>query len=791
MGRRSCELADNPRVDLYVPPGKPSKPTPSRPKAPSTCRSRMARESRTMLSAASMLLFASAAATSGDWSADSGGHRRLQGSPADPPHPTHGTQMADVCDAATPLTTVAGTVHNYPDPPPQRAKDCGRLISAPQGSSVEITFSSMSLGRVVEGDGDREPTAVLLYDGRSSASPLLASFHGNQLPPVVRSTGPDLFVRFLRRGNAAAPQTFFADWSFVDSTQAICAARMVVTARHGSIVGGEEDLAAQAGPNLDCGLTLHAPTLSTIMLSFSRVELGTCAAVVVYDGWDANAPQIATLSASTGTSTSQPVVSSGQDVHVRLIAAPGGLGCAAGWGFAADWSFQGQGLDICNPPAAVLTGNVGVLHDDAPDGDVDCSSGHCGDWTALGAAGYSDNMDCGVRIHAEQPGQKINLHFTQLNLEGPAHIPGCEPCDYKGCDYVEIYDGADSSHGVPIATVSGTNLDDRLDTQGLGRFGSWTSSSSDIFVRFVTNAGNCGLRNTISDPGFFLHWQMIDQGEPGTCDAFPFTQDLAIRGHNTEEKFPVSMEECTQACCDRQWCRSFDYNAEQRNCGLSDVDSSSFHADTVVSPGWRLYERPMESVPPAPPLGPGHCQEYLAAMANTINNVCCDDGAGCSRHPPRVCSQECSVQWQPFEQHCSEWAKQEPTMASIVAGISAQCEVTTFGRYKPPAPSPTPAPTHGRCSDGDYNAWVTQLSPACCGNSFTLCRGAPLTADVFEAGSSSAGLLPTRCGGGCPALFEQFYLECHPRIEAQGAAAAATKFLALCQDQQSGGGGHR
>ena len=36
----------------------------------------------------------------------------------------------------------------------------------------------------------------------------------------------------------------------------------------------------------------------------------------------------------------------------------------------------------------------------------------------MGAAGYSDNMDCGVRIHADQPGQRINLHFSQLNLEG-------------------------------------------------------------------------------------------------------------------------------------------------------------------------------------------------------------------------------------------------------------------------------------------------------------------------------------------------------------------------------------
>ncbi len=326
-------------------------------------------------------------------------HRRLQ----DPdPSATHSsTTMADVCEDGDVLDTVTGTLHNYPDAPPQRAKECGRLISAPQGSSVEITFSSMNLGQI-----DADSTAVLLYDGQSAGSPLLATFTGDQIPPIVRSTGPDLFVRFVRYKNAPAAQTFFADWSFIDSTQAICASRMVVTSRHGSIIGGEEDLASQTGPTLDCGLTLHAPTLSTIVISFNRLEVGACAAVVVYDGWDDRAPQIATLSASTGTAT-QTVVSSGQDVHVRLIATPGGLGCEPGWGFSADWSFRGQGLDICNPPGAVLTSNIGVLHDDAPDGDVDCSSGQCGDWTALGAAGYSDNLDCGVRIHAALPGQKI------------------------------------------------------------------------------------------------------------------------------------------------------------------------------------------------------------------------------------------------------------------------------------------------------------------------------------------------------------------------------------------------
>ena len=108
-----------------------------------------------------------------------------------------------------------------------------------------------------------------------------------------------------------------------------------------------------------------------------------------------------------------------------------------------------------------------------------------------------------------------------------------------------------------------------------------------------------------------------------------------------------------------------------------------------------------------------------------------------------------------------------------------------------PGGPPTPTPTPGRCSDSDYLAWINQLSPACCGSSFALCGGNPLSASAFASGGG--GPLPSSCGGGCPQLFEDFYIECHPRIEAQGAGSTATKFLAMCQDQSagSGGGGHR
>ena len=96
-----------------------------------------------------------------------------------------------------------------------------------------------------------------------------------------------------------------------------------------------------------------------------------------------------------------------------------------------------------------------------------------------------------------------------------------------------------------------------------------------------------------------------------------------------------------------------------------------------------------------------------------------NSGAGCARHPPRICSEECAARWMPFASHCSEWAKQEATAAKLIAGITQQCEVTVYGRYSGGGGGggrgAAARPVHGRCSDSEYADWTRQLSPACCG----------------------------------------------------------------------------
>lgn len=182
----------------------------------------------------------------------------------------------------------------------------------------------------------------------------------------------------------------------------------------------------------------------------------------------------------------------------------------------------------------MLRESPGTLHDDAPGGAVNCQNGGCGSGTGGAAAnGYGDNLDCGVRIRAPK-GATINVHFTQMNLEGGTNgICGQTynqynqiDCTQPGGDYVEVFDGRNERAPSLSNHLTGDVTDDRivLDT--------FTSTGRDLYVRFVTDAGNYGLTGTTSDPGFWMEWQFIADG--AECMSYLKISGRGIVGHNNE-----------------------------------------------------------------------------------------------------------------------------------------------------------------------------------------------------------------------------------------------------------------
>jgi hypothetical protein len=188
------------------------------------------------------------------------------------------------------------------------------------------------------------------------------------------------------------------------------------------------------------------------------------------------------------------------------------------------------------------------------------------------------------------------------------------------------------------------------------------------------------------------------------------------------------------------------------------------------------------------PLGAAGCQSMLASISDDVNNVCCgSNGADCHGGAPRTCTEECASLWMPFAKQCSQWLS-ENTPDSNLMDVTTHCEIEQYGRYKPNK-------ARGRCNDDDLQEFFNQLSPACCGPDGAMC------ADLARAGVDAASGVITLatpmlsgqlyCSAECSEVFEEFYAECHPRIEHFAPDAPIDAFLRVCQGLTATGDGHR
>jgi hypothetical protein len=680
---------------------------------------------------------------------------------------------------------------------------------------------------------------------------VLGTFSGTDVPPPLVSTGPDMFVRFQTDMGNYGFQTegidddpgFYVDWHFVDAVNliapsypgaapgtGICPAASVLTEQHGVIhdddVGNVDcsqpgaNCGGQANQgyadNLNCYTTIHAPTGDQVRFTFTQMNLegpGTqpgcqpcsdprgCDWVAIHDGPDESSPLIGTYSGhhlgwQAGEDYLPTIVSSGQDLHIRFKTDTHncGIDSSEDPGWLASWDFIDNGQDICHPDTAVLRDPHGTLHDDDPAGNVQCTNPNdCGG--VGGDNGYSDNLDCGVRIRAPKD-STVNIHFTQMNIEGGNTglcATGQIDCSTGG-DYVEIYDGR-NAHAPLLGHITGDVTDDRIQAD------TFTSTGRDMFVRFVTDEGNYGLTGTTDDPGFWAEWQFIDDG--ADCMEYNAIPATGIVGHNNEN-IQGTVEQCQEACCARDWCHSFDFIGDTTpgsttpgTCALADVDISN---DRATNTAWAstVYERTAL----ATIAGPGSaasCAAELAQKSAQINDECCPAG-GCDRGAPDHCSVECDTVWTPFSKRCSIWLEQNPTVGSTLSQVTTLCENEEYGVYRHNNFGGANN-NHGRCGDGDWRQYLDELGPACCGDGGD--PGTPQSPHCKGAADQYGIIIPTETGqvGGSPVcspecadLFEDMYAECHPRFEELGIGDQMKGILGTCQGTPytgAAGGGHR
>lgn len=482
-------------------------------------------------------------------------------------------------------------------------------------------------------------------------------------------------------------------------------------------------------------------------------------------------------------------MSTGESLHVRFRTDSHNCGIDSNEdpGWIGEWRFIENGVNICHANAGVLRNAHGVLHDDMV-GNRHCTTARdCGGTDGKGGKdqnGYSDNLDCGVRLRAKK-GETINVHFTQMNIEGKGagglcdhDIPPMKKIDCsKGGDFVTIYDGR-NSHAKVIAKVTGDITDSRISAD------SFTSTGRDMFIRFTTDAGNYGLTGTTDDPGFWLEWNHVKNG--GTCLDYKKIENSGIVGHNNENFGGKTIQQCEKLCCARNWCRSFDFvgnSAGRGTCALADVDVSHNGATTTKWNG-AVYERNNLAVI-AKIMTPQQCVSHLSTISHKINAECCP-GGGCSHGPPTHCSDECQAVWGPFQKTCSVWI--EKSLGKSFGKVTELCERQEYGRYHHGS-------NHGRCGDGDMQQWIKQLGPACCGkgepgsDQSEHCKGKPNNMGFMIPTANGQRTSTPICTDQCALLYNEWYAECNPRFKEVPALATQThQFLAICQKN---GGGHR
>uniref|UniRef100_A0ACB8FV66 Uncharacterized protein n=1 Tax=Sphaerodactylus townsendi TaxID=933632 RepID=A0ACB8FV66_9SAUR len=156
----------------------------------------------------------------------------------------------------------SGYVHspNYPGNYPPHA-DCVWTVTVLYGEAVELQFEDQI---DIEPSPNCTSSYLELRDGADSSSPLIAQLCGNSLPPIQRSSGPTLYMRF-RSDSTDARAGFNAKYS-----RAPCGGTL--TGQNGFIKSlGFPDLHYQ--DNLQCEWFLHGPMGHYLSISFEALDI--------------------------------------------------------------------------------------------------------------------------------------------------------------------------------------------------------------------------------------------------------------------------------------------------------------------------------------------------------------------------------------------------------------------------------------------------------------------------------------------------------------------------------------
>jgi Zn-dependent metalloprotease len=190
-------------------------------------------------------------------------------------------------------------------------QNCSWLIQPPQATSVTLNFSAFDV-EAASTDGNSIYDAVEIYNGTTTAAPLLGRFSGNTIPPAITASSGSMLVRFFSDVSVTK-----AGWSanYTSTSPAYCNSATTLTAANGTFTDGSGT--SQYANNSNCSWLIQPTNAGNITLSFTEfnTELNYDG-VIVYNGANASAPVLGQFS---GTTIPSPVIATGGRMFVTFL----------------------------------------------------------------------------------------------------------------------------------------------------------------------------------------------------------------------------------------------------------------------------------------------------------------------------------------------------------------------------------------------------------------------------------------------------------------------------------------
>ncbi|XP_071786056.1 tolloid-like protein 2 [Asterias amurensis] len=344
--------------------------------------------------------------------------------------------------------------------------DCNYNIVAPNGRRVRIYFTSFTME-----DPNEYATClydyITIHDGDSDADPLIGTFCGQTVPPVITSRGRHLVIHFVSDGSieeagfSLVAQSVSADYRepLPTSSSEFCVSVLEETTGEFFSPGYPDSYAH----NQDCFfIVIVSDEAETIHLRFTSFDLEpsqTCIYdfVEVRDGSYLVSPLIGRYCGGFNNAPPSLVESSGPSIYIQFHTDIS----ASFQGFYAEYAIGSIGFrtssdtgesvqtSVCDIRHAVLTERSGfiVSHRNFPQGS------------------YDHHSSCAVQIVGSRSYEKVLIDFIQVDL------PSSSNCGSSSSDYIRVNDGQLDSDHATLGTLCGSDV---------GRY-----TSSDMFASLV------------------------------------------------------------------------------------------------------------------------------------------------------------------------------------------------------------------------------------------------------------------------------------------------------------------